>query len=113
MQRITLTDDSGKWFDGDKTINFKEDSTWDGNNHISKATGSQWHHQTLHYTKTGRWVLWESSQWQGSTDRYSEVSQEAAIDWLVSQCCFDDDGIQKLPKSVQESVKAGIESAEI
>ncbi len=113
MQRIVLTDDSGKWFDGDKTIDFSEDTDWNGNNYISKATGSQWDHQRLHYTKGGSWVLWESSQWQGSTDRYTEVSEEAAVQWLISQRCVDDDGIELLPKSVQEAVTLGVDGAEL
>jgi hypothetical protein len=113
MKRIVLTDDSGKWFDGDKTIDFKEDTTWDGNNHISNATGSQWDHQQLHYTKGGSWVLWEWSQWQGSTDSYTEVSERFAIRWLIQQCCVDDDGIDELPESVQEAVEKGVELAEM
>tara|TARA_R110002110_G_scaffold331966_1_gene543011 strand:- start:38 stop:379 length:342 start_codon:yes stop_codon:yes gene_type:complete len=113
MKRIVLTDDSGKWFDGDKTIDFCEDTDWNGNNHISKATGSQWDHQKLKYTKGGSWVLWESSQWQGSTDSYTEVLEMFAIRWLITQCCVDDDNIEKLPKSVQEAVANGIELAEM
>jgi len=83
MERIALTDGSGKWFDEDKAEVFNEDTDWDGNNHISCATGSQWNHETLYRTKSKRWVLNWWSQWQGSTARYTEIDDEAAAAWLV------------------------------
>ena len=113
MKRIALTDGSGKWFDDDKVVGFSEDTTWDGHNRISKATGSQWDHQSLLYTRGGCWVLWESSQQQGSADSYTEVLEMFAIRWLITQCCFGDGGMEKLPKAVQKSVTKGFELAEM
>ena len=79
MARLTLTD-SPRWFNDSTATKFDEDSRWDGNNHISRATGSQWDHQALYYTASGRWILNSWSQWQGTEDTYEEVSQADAID---------------------------------
>lgn len=38
---------------------------WNGSNHISQATGSQWEHESLLRTAGGWWVLHRWSQWQG------------------------------------------------
>jgi len=83
MTRIALTDGSGKWFDEDKAEVFNEDTDWDGNNRISCATGSQWNHETLYRTKSKRWVLNWWSQWQGSTETYTEIDDKTAAAWLV------------------------------
>ena len=45
MRRQATTDGSGSWFDLDKAESFEEETQWNGNNHISKATGSQWEHE--------------------------------------------------------------------
>jgi len=83
MERIALTDGSGQWFDMDKTEEFKEAEYWDGNNHISKATGSQWEHERLYRTASGRWILNHWSQWQGSIETYIEINDDEAARWLV------------------------------
>jgi hypothetical protein len=44
-----------------------EDTRWDGHNHISKATGSQWEHEKLYRSRKGRYYVEHTSQWQGST----------------------------------------------
>lgn len=113
MARVPLTDDSSKWFDNEKAVKFGEDTWWDGRNRISRATGSQWNHEVLYYTKGGNWILNAWSQYQGSGESYETVSEETAIAWLISQKCFEDDGLAHLPKSVQESVKAGFAVAEL
>lgn len=62
MARIPLTDGSGRWFDSAKTESFDEETYWNGNNHISKATGSQWDHERLLRTAGKRWILETWSQ---------------------------------------------------
>ncbi len=113
MKRTTMTDDSSKWFDRDKSIEFNEKTTWDGNNHISDATGSQWNHETLYFTKGGNWVLHWWSQYQGTTESYSIIPENAAIDWLISQSRTECDEIEELPKSVREAIKNRDRSAEL
>ena len=68
MKRVVITDGSGAWFDKDKAIEFDEDSWHDGRNFISRATGSQWEHQALYFTKSGVWILHNWSQYQGSRE---------------------------------------------
>lgn len=89
MYRIALTDASGNptstWFDQDRAEKFKESTHWDGSNHISDATGSQWRHEMLYRTASGRYILHTYSQWQGSVDTYREIPEAQAIEWLIAQ----------------------------
>lgn len=84
MKRIALTDGSGRWFDAGKAEVFEEDTFWNGQNHISRATGSQWNHEQLYRTAGGRWVLCHWSQWEGSSTSYTEQDPTAAAGWLVA-----------------------------
>jgi hypothetical protein len=83
MSRVQLTDDSGRWFDNEKGDNWGEATRWNGNNHISLATGSQWNHERLYKTASNRWILYAWSQWQGSMDSYTEISKTEALRWLA------------------------------
>lgn len=83
MDRINLG--GGRWFDRMAASKFDESTRWDGSNHISVATGSQWDHEALYLTASGTWILHRWSQWQGSTDSYEVVSVEAATMWLIDQ----------------------------
>ena len=109
MKRTALTNNSGAWFNRDSSVKFDEDTRWNGNNHISVSTGSQWSHQALYYTRGGRWILNEWSQWQGSLETYEQIEESAAVDWLVVNGC-DLDG---LPAIVRTMVEQSIESAEL
>jgi len=82
MKRTVLTDGSERWFDRSKAEAFEESTEWNGSNHISLATGSQWEHQTLWRTAGGRWIVESTSQWQGSRDTRVEVTNEQAARWL-------------------------------
>lgn len=101
MRRILLTDDSGRWFDGDKAEEFGEERDWNGNNHISRATGSQWEHETLYYTAGKRWIKAHTSNWQGSMPEIEEITDEEAARWLSINGHF------------HPSVEAQIEALEI
>lgn len=91
MKRIALTDGSGKWFDAEKAELFKEETYWNGNNHISKATGSQWNHEYMYITKSGVFVLNCWSNYQGSVETYEEVSKNYAAEWFAKQGFADED----------------------
>ncbi len=54
-----------------------------GNNFISKATGSQWNHQTLYKSRKGRYYIERTSDWQGSQPHVEWVSNEEATRWLL------------------------------
>jgi hypothetical protein len=111
MARVSLP--NGKWFDDEKAVKFSENTWWNGHNHISSATGSQWEHEALYHTKTGSWVLNTWSQRQGSGETYEVISEQMAIQWLIAQQCFDDKEMEQLPSNVLELVKAGFQDAEI
>lgn len=81
MARINLG--NGQWFNPEAAEQFAEDTRWNGNNHISVPTGSQWEHERLYRTSKGRWVLHSWSQWQGSMPRYEIVSDDTAQQWLI------------------------------
>ena len=81
MKRQAISD--GRWFDLEKVETFKEDTWWNGNNHISRSTGSQWEHEQLYRTKGGKWILYSWSQYQGSAEHYDEIDNETAAAWIV------------------------------
>lgn len=63
---------------------WEEGRRWDGSNHISVATGSQWHHETLYKSRKGRYYIERSSDWQGSTPGADWVSLRSAAAWLIA-----------------------------
>lgn len=71
------------WFNEDSATRYGEDTDWNGNNHISVNTGSQWHHEELYRTTKGRWVLGKYSNYQGTLPSYEFVSDERAREWLI------------------------------
>lgn len=77
--------DCGSWFDTDTATMHDEATRWDGNNHISLATGSQWEHEALYRTRSGAWVLHAWSQWQGAGQSWDTIGTDAAAAWLVAQ----------------------------
>ena len=62
---------------------WEEDTRWDGNNHISVNTGSQWNHQTLYKSSKGRYYLVSESNYQHVTPSAEFVSEEDAGKWLM------------------------------
>ena len=81
MKRVSIGD--GRWFDAEKATRFKEDTDWDGRNHISCATGSQWEHEALYRTAGMVWILNHWSDYSGSSDNYEVISEKQAARWLV------------------------------
>ena len=62
---------------------WREETRWNGNNHVSVHTGSQWDHQTLYRSAKGAYYIEHESQWQGSTPHAEWVSREVAAKWLI------------------------------
>ena len=86
MARVNVFDEYGElqgWFDDEKAEKFIEARNWDGSNMISVATGSQWNHEALYRTAGGRWVLNAWSQYQGTLESYTYVSDRKAETWLL------------------------------
>ena len=82
------------------SASWEEATRWDGNNHISKATGSQWDHQTLYRSRRGRYYIVSSSQWQGSTPSAEWVSNEEAARWLLANGHEIPDDLQDVANEV-------------
>jgi hypothetical protein len=85
MQRQAITNGNGMWFDVSKATCFKEEKQWNGQNYISKATGSQWYHEAIYYTKSGKWVLNKWSDYQGSIETYEVVEEHEVVEWFLKQ----------------------------
>jgi hypothetical protein len=111
VTRVALTDDSGCWLETEAAVAFEENTRWDGNNHVSLATGTQWDHQVLYRTMSNNWVLHSWSQWQGSAESYEQISDEDAVAWLIKNEHFDK--LDRLEGDIREAVEAAIEAREI
>lgn len=85
MSRKAITNGNGQWFDTDKATVYKEETSWNGHNHISKATGSQFDHEWLFLTSSGKWVLNKWSNYQGSGESYEIISEDEATVWFLEQ----------------------------
>ena len=84
------------------TQSWEEETRWDGNNHISVHTGSQWEHQTLHRSRKGRYYVECTSQWQGSRPRAEWLSPQAAARWLLLNESELPDDLKQLEDEISE-----------
>jgi len=76
--------EGGVIFDTERAAaTWEEASDWNGSNHISRATGSQWNHETLHKSAKGRYYVVRSSNIQGSQDEMEILSPREAAAWLL------------------------------
>ena len=96
MARIALTDGSGKWFSTETAECISEETFHDGRNWISKATGSQWEHESLYRTAGGKFILNHWSNYQGSRETYEEIKATQAAIWLSKN------GLEPHPACEQE-----------
>lgn len=86
MARVIVGD---SWFDDEKATHYEEDTYFDGNNHISAATGSQWEHERLYRTRTGKFVLNCWSQMSDSRESYEIIDDDQANAWLARNGHWD------------------------
>jgi hypothetical protein len=110
MNRVSLGD--GKWFDLDKAVKLEEGKWFDGRNRISRATGSQWLHESLYYTRKGNWVINRWSQVQGDRETYALISLSEVGNWVIAQE-MDDDKLAGLPEPVRLSLLEGMKGQEV
>lgn len=88
----------GTIFDTEKAASGWEEATdWDGSNHISRATGSQWNHETLYLSQKARYYVVRSSDYQGTQDEMEILSPKEAAAWLILNDHGDD-----LPEDLAE-----------
>lgn len=66
---------TGKW---------NESTRWNGRNHISKATGDQWEHQTLYRSTKERYYLVRWSDYQDRVASAEYVECDEAALWLLT-----------------------------
>ena len=77
--------DDGTVLDTENSTQHWDESTrWDGRNHISKATGSQWEHQTLYRSRKGRYYVEHTSSYRERTPHAEWVSNHEAARWLLA-----------------------------
>jgi hypothetical protein len=104
MARCNITNEEGEflgWFDNESCkTSFTEDTWFNGHNHISKATGSQWVHETLYLTAKGTWVIENSSAW---CTKYAQVSNTEAATWLMVNDYENSDAIPQEIKEIMSS----------
>ena len=62
---------------------YEESTYFDGRNHVSRATGDQWEHETLHLSAKGRYFVEHWSDWQGSRSSADWASEKEAARWLI------------------------------
>lgn len=84
------------------TASWSEAMRWNGSNHISVPTGSQWDHQKLHRSRKGRYYIECWSQWQGSTPRAEWVSEHEAVRWLLHNNHEVPDELAHLADDIEE-----------
>lgn len=91
MGRVNVVDGNGNvegWFDASAAQEWAEGTRWDGDNHVSLATGARLEHERLLRTAGGRWVVHRWSQWVGVPDSLRYVDVDEAVRWLVA-CEYD------------------------
>jgi hypothetical protein len=101
------------WFNADSAKEFNEGRHHDGNNWISKATGSQWEHESLYLTQRGRWVLNHWSNCQGSGESYTLISPDDAATWLVRNEHDIEEIAAALPTSMGAAMLATVAAQEV
>jgi len=110
MTRQPLND--GGWFDLDQSQSWDESTWWNGNNHISHATGSQWEHEKLYWSRKGNWVLNHWSQYQGVPETWEQVTPAQAAEWLIRNEHAEEDW-QDLPEDVRQVIEEHVAESEV
>lgn len=101
MASYTLED--GTILNTDKAKRYwEEDTVWNGNNYISKATGSQWTHETLYLSSKGNYWVKHTSQWQGSTPHAQIIDNKEAATWLLTNGHALPEDLKTLQAEIEE-----------
>ena len=83
MGRIYLRGERRRRFDFTDATKFEEGTCFDGQDAISKATGSSWGREALYHLREGLWVLHCWSQRQGSRESFFTIPPKGAAAWLA------------------------------
>ena len=85
------------------TATWEEETSWNGSNRISRATGSQWNHETLYKSRKGRYWVLHTSNYQRTPDRAEWISNHAAAQWLLANEHELPEDLQPLESEISES----------
>lgn len=101
MDKVSLTDNSGRWFDKDSAKEWREAVILaDDGTPVSMATRNSWEHETLYLTKAGSFVMWFFNEHNHSLSQYVEWDEDKAAKWLLANGHNDD--VVKLDLTNQE-----------
>jgi hypothetical protein len=88
--------DDGTILDRDRaTQSWEEGTRWNGHNQISRATGSEWHHETLHRSAKGRYWIESASNFEGTAPAGRLITNREAAAWLLVN------GYEQLPDDLK------------
>lgn len=113
-RNIMVGYDLAGWFNDEAKdlIRFCEGTRFDGSNHISIATGSEWDHEALHLTgRNRRWVLNAWSKRQGGGDVYHLITEADAFRWLLANERADE-AVRVLPAEIAARLSAFLDEME-
>ena len=79
-----------------------EAKDWDGRNNISRATGQQFHHETLYISRRGRYYVERYSDYQGVRPSAEWISKRAAAAWLLLNDHAIPDDLREVADEVAE-----------
>lgn len=74
-----------------------ETTRFDGRNSVGRYTGDQFRSANMGLTRTGRWVLIHTSDWQGERPWAEEITPSEAAGWFAA-CEYE------LPEELEEEV---------
>jgi hypothetical protein len=115
MERINVVNEYGGqvgWFDRDKAHCIEENTYFNGNNHISRSTNSQWNHEELYFTASGNWIKLEYSDYQGTNPVFTAISLEDASEWLIKNR-IEPEEYASLPKKAIAEIEQLIKGREL
>ena len=83
MSKYRMED--GRVLNTDKaSAEWEEAINWNGQNFVSRPTGSQWEHETLYRSSKGRYWLEHRSDRPGSRPHAELVTNQRAAAWLLA-----------------------------
>jgi hypothetical protein len=103
MNKASLADNSGRWFDIDSAREWPESVMLasDGTP-VSRASGNSWEHETLYLTSHGSFVMHFFDEHNPSLSQFVECDPKKAVKWLLSNGYNDD--VAKLDLANEEKM---------
>jgi hypothetical protein len=80
----------------------------DPDGRVSRATGSEYEHESVYLLSSGTWILKHWSQWRGAATTYRELELAEAVEWFLR---IDARGVLKRLASEDENFAAELARA--